>query len=52
MTDDEKADVFRETIDAYLAEVDTDDADLESDDLAWTLVRALRRAEERAQARL
>ncbi|MET9694835.1 hypothetical protein ABZY81_41705 [Streptomyces sp. NPDC006514] len=43
MTDDEKADVLREAIEAYLGEVDAED--LDSDDLAWTLVHALRRAE-------
>ncbi|MFB6524502.1 hypothetical protein [Streptomyces sp. NPDC056401] len=40
MTDDEKADVLRETIEAYLAELDTNEADLDSDDLAWALRRA------------
>ncbi|MGW6617844.1 hypothetical protein ACWGA0_30875 [Streptomyces erythrochromogenes] len=46
MTDDERADALRDGIDAYLGEVDPED--LDSDDLAWTLVNALRRAEERA----
>ncbi|MFB9594040.1 hypothetical protein [Streptomyces racemochromogenes] len=49
MTDDETADVLRETIDAYLTEVDPED--LDSDDLAWTLVSALRRARERQETR-
>ncbi|MFE5720608.1 hypothetical protein [Streptomyces erythrochromogenes] len=39
----ETADVLREAIEAYLGEVDADD--LDSDDLSWTLVDALRRAE-------
>ncbi|MCB5181515.1 hypothetical protein [Streptomyces antimicrobicus] len=42
MTDEETADVLRDTIDAYLNEVDPDY--LDSDDLAWSLVHALRRA--------
>ncbi|MFD8955292.1 hypothetical protein ACFV0B_41300 [Streptomyces xanthophaeus] len=50
MTDDEKADVFRETIEAYLTEVDAEGAELESDDLAWSLVTALHRAEEQGRA--
>ncbi|MFB6578752.1 hypothetical protein ACFCYC_15270 [Streptomyces sp. NPDC056402] len=44
MMDDEKADVLREAIDAYLGEVDAEG--LDSDDLSWTLVAVLRRAEE------
>ncbi|MFD6879701.1 MULTISPECIES: hypothetical protein [unclassified Streptomyces] len=43
MTDDETADVLREGIEAFLTEVDPDEMDY--DDLAWSLVRALRRAE-------
>ncbi|MFJ9551120.1 hypothetical protein [Streptomyces erythrochromogenes] len=43
MTDDEKADVLREAIEAYRGEVDA--VDLDADVLAWTLVNALRRAE-------
>ncbi|MFD4866229.1 hypothetical protein [Streptomyces sp. NPDC058412] len=43
-TDDEKAEVLREAIEAYLDAVG--DEDLDSDDLSWTLVNALRRAEE------
>ncbi|MFD9007752.1 hypothetical protein [Streptomyces sp. NBC_01232] len=43
MTDDEKAEVLREAIEAYLGEVDAED--LDSDDLSWTLVNALRSAE-------
>ncbi len=42
MTDDETAEVLREAIDAYLAEVDPEDLDF--DDLAWVLVNALGRA--------
>ncbi|MFJ6484545.1 MULTISPECIES: hypothetical protein [unclassified Streptomyces] len=43
MTDGEKAEVPGEAIGAYyLAEVAADD--LDSDDLSWTLVDALRRA--------
>ncbi|MFJ4866952.1 hypothetical protein [Streptomyces sp. NPDC088748] len=43
MTDDEKADVLREAIEAYLGEADAEE--LDSADLSWTLVDALRRAE-------
>ncbi|MET9607082.1 hypothetical protein ABZZ17_18690 [Streptomyces sp. NPDC006512] len=43
MTDDEIADVLRDGIDAFLTEVDPED--LDADDLAWALVRRLRRAE-------
>ncbi|MFD7785485.1 hypothetical protein ACFV4Q_20690 [Streptomyces nojiriensis] len=43
MTEDEKADVLREAIEAYLGEVDAED--LDADDLAWMPVRALRRVE-------
>ncbi|MEU5069873.1 hypothetical protein AB0G95_38250 [Streptomyces virginiae] len=43
LPDDEKADVLREGIEDYLGEVDAED--LDADDLAWTLVNALRRAE-------
>ncbi|MEU3778908.1 hypothetical protein AB0F11_38040 [Streptomyces sp. NPDC032472] len=42
MTDDEKASVIMEAIEAYLAEVNPED--LDSDDLSWTIVRALSRA--------
>ncbi|MDA5284744.1 hypothetical protein [Streptomyces sp. Isolate_45] len=42
MTDDETADVLRDGIDAFLMEVDPEE--LDSDDLAWALVRALNRA--------
>ncbi|MCB5181870.1 hypothetical protein [Streptomyces antimicrobicus] len=42
MTDDVMADVLRDTIEAYLTEVDLEY--LDSDDLAWNLVYALRRA--------
>ncbi|MFE9413910.1 hypothetical protein ACFYN0_34770 [Streptomyces sp. NPDC006704] len=45
MTDDEMADVLRDGIGSYLTEVDEDDLDAE--DLAWTLVRALNRASRR-----
>ncbi|MFD7079084.1 MULTISPECIES: hypothetical protein [unclassified Streptomyces] len=45
MNDDETADALREAIDAYLTEVDPED--LDSDDLAWALVNALRNARER-----
>ncbi|MEU3774341.1 hypothetical protein AB0F11_14280 [Streptomyces sp. NPDC032472] len=45
MTDDEKQSVIMGTIDAYLAEVDTDAEELDSDDLAWAIVHALRVAD-------
>ncbi|MFJ8010922.1 hypothetical protein [Streptomyces sp. NPDC096339] len=45
MTEDEKQSVIMQTIDAYLAGVDTDAADLDSDDLAWAIVHSLRVAE-------
>ncbi|GAA3282982.1 hypothetical protein [Streptomyces lavendulae] len=48
MTDDDLADALRDAIDTYLTDVDPHE--LESDDLSWTLVRALRRAEERRTA--
>ncbi|WP_159040709.1 MULTISPECIES: hypothetical protein [unclassified Streptomyces] len=48
MTDDEKADVLRDAIDAYLGEVHPDD--LDSDDLSWVLVTALDQAEKKAAA--
>ncbi|MFI8345250.1 hypothetical protein ACIF8W_35055 [Streptomyces sp. NPDC085639] len=43
MTDEEKADVLREAIEAYLGEVDAED--LDADDLSWVLVRALHHVE-------
>ncbi|MEU8438824.1 hypothetical protein AB0F18_39300 [Streptomyces sp. NPDC029216] len=45
MTRDEKQSVIMQAIDAYLAEVDTDEADLDFDDLAWAIVHALSVAE-------
>ncbi|MFI6006916.1 hypothetical protein ACIA98_42435 [Streptomyces sp. NPDC051366] len=48
MNDDESADVLRAAIDAYLTEVGPEE--LDSDDLAWVLVNALRRATERRAA--
>ncbi|MFJ7260341.1 hypothetical protein ACIQV2_09250 [Streptomyces globosus] len=43
MTDDEKAEVICDAIDAFFADVDSDD--WESDDLAWVIVRAMNQAE-------
>ncbi|MEU5660934.1 hypothetical protein ABZ802_35755 [Streptomyces sp. NPDC047737] len=39
---DALADVLRDALDAYFTEVDPEDAD--TDDMAWTLVRAIERA--------
>ncbi|MEU3726580.1 hypothetical protein [Streptomyces sp. NPDC031705] len=50
MTEDEKQSVIMQTIDAYLAEVDTDEAELDSDDLAWAIVHALGVAEKSERA--
>ncbi|MFE9222762.1 hypothetical protein ACFYN3_41620 [Streptomyces lavendulae] len=41
MTADEQADLFRDTIDAYLTMIDDEGLELDSDSLAWALVRAL-----------
>lgn len=41
-TSDALADILRSTLDAYFEEVDPEEAD--TDDMAWTLVRAIERA--------
>ncbi|GAA1574577.1 hypothetical protein GCM10009731_30640 [Streptomyces globosus] len=43
VTDDEKAEVICDAIDAFFADVDSDD--WESDELAWVIVRAMNQAE-------
>jgi hypothetical protein len=42
VTDDELAEVISSAADNYFAEVDPEDAD--TDDLAWTIVHAMKRA--------
>ncbi|MEU3910336.1 hypothetical protein [Streptomyces sp. NPDC029721] len=48
MTDDESTDIGSLRIDAYLAYIQGDGVD--TDDLAWNLVTALRSADERRAA--